>query len=126
MRSDLLDRYKNLSNKLQVNYIDPDKKPDLARAAGIRSYGSIVVQNGLKKQEAKSLSEEEITGALIRSLKSGDHTACFVTGSGEVRHRRCRAQRPLRIQDLSREEQLQDARPSLSSRSPKFPAIVPF
>ena len=81
---DLLDRYKNLSNKLHVNYIDPDKKPDLARAAGIRSYGSIVVENGLKKQEAKSLSEEEITGALIRSLKSGDRMACFVTGSGEI------------------------------------------
>ncbi|MCU1258215.1 MAG: ABC-type uncharacterized transport system involved in gliding motility auxiliary component-like [Bryobacterales bacterium] len=80
----LLDRYANLSNKLHVDYIDPDKKPDLARAAGIRTYGSIVVQNGLKKQDAKSLSEEEVTGALIRTLKSGDRTACFVTGSGEL------------------------------------------
>jgi ABC-type uncharacterized transport system involved in gliding motility auxiliary subunit len=80
----LLDRYANLSRKLHVDYIDPDKKPDLARAAGIRNYGSIVVQNGLKKQEAKSLSEEEVTGALIRTLKSGDRTACFVTGSGEI------------------------------------------
>ncbi len=80
----LLDRYSNLSNKLHVQYIDPDKKPDLARAAGIRNYGSIVVQNGAKKQEAKSLSEEEITGALIRTLKSGDRMACFVTGSGEL------------------------------------------
>jgi ABC-type uncharacterized transport system involved in gliding motility auxiliary subunit len=80
----LLDRYANISNKLHVDYIDPDKKPDLARAAGIRSYGSIVVQNGLKKQEAKTLSEEEITGALIRTLKSGDRLACFVTGSGEI------------------------------------------
>jgi ABC-type uncharacterized transport system involved in gliding motility auxiliary subunit len=81
---DLLDRYSNLSGKLHVKYIDPDKKPDLARAAGIRSYGSIVVENGLKKQEAKSLSEEEVTGAIIRTLKSGDRTACFATGSGEL------------------------------------------
>jgi ABC-type uncharacterized transport system involved in gliding motility auxiliary subunit len=80
----LLDRYSNLSTKLHVDYIDPDKKPDLARVAGIRSYGSIVVQNGLKKQEAKSLSEEEVTGALIRTLKTGDRMACFVTGSGEL------------------------------------------
>lgn len=80
----LLDRYANLSNKLHVTYIDPDKKPDLARAAGIRNYGSIVVLNGAKKEEAKAVSEEEITGALVRTVKSGDRTACFVTGSGEV------------------------------------------
>src|SRR5271170_792177 len=81
---DLLDRYANLSGKLKVNYIDPDKKPDLARMAGIKNYGSIVVENGLKKEEAKSLSEEEITGALIRTLKTITNTACFSTGSGEL------------------------------------------
>jgi ABC-type uncharacterized transport system involved in gliding motility auxiliary subunit len=81
---DLLERYSLLSSKMHVTYVDPDKKPDLARAAGIRSYGSIVVENGLKKQEAKSLSEEEVTGALIRTLKTGDRMACFATGSGEL------------------------------------------
>ena len=34
---DLLDRYSNLSPKLSVDYIDPDKKPQLAQAAGITS-----------------------------------------------------------------------------------------
>ncbi|MEO7652403.1 MAG: GldG family protein [Bryobacteraceae bacterium] len=80
---DLLDRYANLSTKLHVAYIDPDKKPQVAKAAGIRAYGSIVVDSGAKKEEAKSLTEEELTGALIRSLKSGDRNVCFVTGSGE-------------------------------------------
>src|SRR5579883_2568583 len=81
---DLLDRYANLSPKLHIVYVDPDKKPQIAKAAGIRTYGSIVVDSGTKKEEAKSLSEEEVTGALIRSLKSGQHVACFVTGSGEA------------------------------------------
>jgi ABC-type uncharacterized transport system involved in gliding motility auxiliary subunit len=81
---DLLDRYANLSGKLHVNYIDPDKKPDQARLAGVRNYGTIIVQNGLKKEEAKSLTEEEITGALIRTLKTGTRTACFASGSGEL------------------------------------------
>ncbi len=80
---DLLDRYKYLSPKLHVEYIDPDKKPQIAKTAGVRNYGTIFVDSGLKKEEAKSLTEEEITGALIRSLKSGDRNACFVTGSGE-------------------------------------------
>jgi len=81
---DLLDRYANLSNKLHVKYVDPDKQPDLARAAGIRTYGTIVVANGLRTQEAKAVTEEEITGALIRSLKTGERLACFVVGSGEL------------------------------------------
>ena len=81
---DLLDRYSNLSPKLKVVYVDPDKKPQIAKAAGVRSYGTIQIDSGTKKEEAKSLSEEEITGALIRSLKSGERNACFVTGSGEA------------------------------------------
>src|SRR5437763_6062665 len=32
---DLLGRYANLSPHLKVDYIDPDKKPQLARAAGV-------------------------------------------------------------------------------------------
>src|SRR5215469_4898037 len=35
---DLLDRYSNLSPKLHVAYIDPDKKPQLAKALGITRY----------------------------------------------------------------------------------------
>ena len=80
---DLLDRYDNLSTKLTVDYIDPDKKPQIARAAGIRSLGTIQVETGGKKEEARSLTEEEITGALIRALKTGERTVCAVSGSGE-------------------------------------------
>jgi ABC-type uncharacterized transport system involved in gliding motility auxiliary subunit len=80
---DLLDRYSNLSSKLHVVYLDPDKKPQVAKAAGIRSYGQILIDSGTKKEEAKSLTEEEVTGALIRSLKSGERNVCFVSGSGE-------------------------------------------
>ena len=80
---DLLDRYNNLSTKLQVEYIDPYKKPTVARAAGVKTEGQIFVESGTKKEEARSLSEEEITGAVIRVIKSGDRALCSVTGSGE-------------------------------------------
>jgi len=80
---DLLDRYDNLSTKLRIEYIDPYKKPQLARTMGVRTEGTIFVEVGVKREEAKSLSEEEITGALIRALKTGDRVACAVSGSGE-------------------------------------------
>src|ERR1700744_2012436 len=80
---DLLDQYANLSPKLHVVYVDPDKNPGLARAAGIRDFGTALVQVGDKKETAKSMTEEGITGAFIRDLKGTTRTVCFVTGSGE-------------------------------------------
>jgi ABC-type uncharacterized transport system involved in gliding motility auxiliary subunit len=80
---DLLDEYANLSSKIHVAYVDPDKSPELARAAGIRNFGTAVVQVGAKKEIAKDLTEEGITGAFIRDLKGTTRTVCFVTGSGE-------------------------------------------
>ena len=81
---DLLDRYANLSNKLHVKYVDPEKDPMAARAAGFRTFGTTVVSTGGRSQEAKTLTEEDITGALIRALKTTERTACFVVGSGEL------------------------------------------
>ncbi|HLZ41154.1 MAG TPA: GldG family protein [Candidatus Sulfotelmatobacter sp.] len=80
---DLLDEYANLSPKVHVDYVDPDRNPQAAREAGIRDFGTAVVQVGLKKEPAKSMTEEGITGAFIRDLKSNTRTVCFASGSGE-------------------------------------------
>src|SRR5579862_2939780 len=47
---DLLGRYASLSPKLKVDYVDPVKKPQLARAADIHQEGTIVVDTGVKKE----------------------------------------------------------------------------
>jgi ABC-type uncharacterized transport system involved in gliding motility auxiliary subunit len=74
---DLLDRYHNLNaSKVDIRYIDPEEKPDIAK---------IIIDNGVKKETAKGLTEEELTGAIIRDEKSGARGACFVEGSGEHR-----------------------------------------
>ena len=83
--TDLLDQYANLSPKVKVEYVDPDKNPQAAREAGIRNLGTAVVQIGARKEEAKSMTEEGITGAFIRDLKNTTRTVCFVEGSGEHR-----------------------------------------
>jgi ABC-type uncharacterized transport system involved in gliding motility auxiliary subunit len=80
---DLLSEYANLSPKVHVNYIDMDKEPELARQFGVRDYGTAVIQIGAKKEAAKSMTEEGITGAFIRDLKSNTRTVCFTSGSGE-------------------------------------------
>src|SRR5215475_1692106 len=69
---DTLDRYSALSPHIHVQYIDPVRKPQQARAAGYRSDSPVVVDVGAKHEAAKSLTEEEITGAMIRALKTGE------------------------------------------------------
>ncbi|MGA7168896.1 MAG: Gldg family protein, partial [Candidatus Sulfotelmatobacter sp.] len=53
---DLLDQYANLSHKVHVQYVDPDKNPQLAREEGIRNLGTAVVQIGAKKEQAKNMT----------------------------------------------------------------------
>ncbi|MBL8177011.1 MAG: GldG family protein [Bryobacterales bacterium] len=80
---DLLDRYDALSGKLNVEYVDVVKKPQVAKQYGIRNLGAVFVEVNGKREEARSLSEEEVTSALIRALKTGERRVCSVIGSGE-------------------------------------------
>jgi ABC-type uncharacterized transport system involved in gliding motility auxiliary subunit len=80
---DTLDRYSGLSPKLHVTYIDPERKPQIAKAAGYRPDSTVIVDSGTRREGAKSLTEEELTGALIRSLKSDERTVCVLSAAGE-------------------------------------------
>ncbi len=57
---DKLDLYANLSPKLHVVYVDPDKKPLVATQAGFKNLNTAIVQIGANKNEAKSISEEDL------------------------------------------------------------------
>jgi ABC-type uncharacterized transport system involved in gliding motility auxiliary subunit len=80
---DLLDRYSTLSPRIRVKFVDVEKNPQVARAAGVTKLATSFVEIGTKKEEAKSVTESEITGAIIRDLKTTARTVCFVSGSGE-------------------------------------------
>jgi ABC-type uncharacterized transport system involved in gliding motility auxiliary subunit len=107
---DQLDLYANLSNKVHVQYVDADKKPQLAREAGIKNYGTTIVQIGAKKEEAKSTTEEDITGAFIRAMKNGARTVCYITGNGEHQFDDTERSGYSRLRDLLVKEEY-DSRP---------------
>ena len=81
----LLDRYKNLSPKIKINYVDFAKDPTVARSYNVKFPGTAYVEIGGKREEAKSFTEEGITGAFIHAIKGGTKKICFVQGSGEHR-----------------------------------------
>ncbi len=80
---DLLGNYSNLSRRLSVDYVNPDRKPSLARELGYSPDTTLILTSGERRQQAKVLDEESITNALIRLLKTGSKNICFVEGHGE-------------------------------------------
>jgi len=80
---DFFGRYQRESNKLDVQYIDPDRHPDQARAFKIQSYGTTVVKSGEHQELVTSLAEQDITNAIVRVLKGAKKTIYFVEGEGE-------------------------------------------
>src|SRR5258708_26849498 len=71
---DTLDRYSSLSPKVHAKYIDPERNPQEARAAGFRSHSPVVVDIGSRRGGAKRLTEEELTAAPLPAHETGQTT----------------------------------------------------
>ena len=77
-------RYENASNRVTVQYVDPNADPALTRALNVRTEGSTIVEVGASRSEAPSTSEEDITNTIIKAIKGEVKEACFLTGHGEA------------------------------------------
>lgn len=79
----LLDNYKSLNPKFEVEYVDPDKEPTRAKQMGIRKYGTLVLNTDNRENKIEEVNEEKLTNALIKVLKEKSPTLCATTGHGE-------------------------------------------
>ncbi|HUI41630.1 MAG TPA: Gldg family protein [Terriglobia bacterium] len=79
---DLLNLYPAASHRVAVRYVDPNRDPALAKNFGVTNYGTVVVAAGNRHFNAQSSTEEGVTNALIRVLKS-QSTVYFIQGHGE-------------------------------------------
>lgn len=86
----LLDEYKTINPKFEVEYVDPDKEPSRAKAANIRKYGTLLLSMGTaengktpKESQIDDVTEEKLTNALIKLTKEKNPMLCTITGHGE-------------------------------------------
>ncbi len=80
----LLDQYAYESNgKFKYEFIDPTKDPVATTDAGITKDGTVVLYMGSSKQTAASLTEKDISSAIVRLLNPGANGVYFLTGHGE-------------------------------------------
>ncbi len=80
---DRLREYEALSDRLKVEFVDPVKNPTRAQAFDITSVPTLILQRGERRERISSVSEQDITNALIKVTREGSKTVCFVEGEGE-------------------------------------------
>lgn len=81
---ELLERYQRETDRLVVDFVDPDKEPQLVQEKGITQQGPrVIFEKGGAEAKTAELSEEGFTNALRKLLYTSSRTVYFVRGHGE-------------------------------------------
>lgn len=78
-----LDEYRYLSSQLQVEYVDPEKRPALAEQLKESALGTVVLEYEGRVQRVTSDAEQDLTNGLIKVVQGQQHKVYFVQGHGE-------------------------------------------
>jgi gliding motility-associatede transport system auxiliary component len=78
-----LDQYQYETKQLQVEYIDPEKRPALAERLKDSGLGTIVLEYDNRTQRITSDEEQDLTNALIKVVQGETHKVYFTQGHGE-------------------------------------------
>lgn len=78
-----LDQYQYESQQLQIDYVDPEKRPSIAERLKENSLGTVVFEYDGRIQRASSDEEQDLTNALIKVVQGEQHKVYFVQGHGE-------------------------------------------
>ena len=78
-----LDQYQYESKQLQVEYIDPEKRPALAERLKEATMGTVVFEYDGRVQRVSSDEEQDLTNGLIKVVQGEQHKVFFLQGHGE-------------------------------------------
>ncbi|MEZ4845739.1 MAG: GldG family protein [Bdellovibrionota bacterium] len=79
----MLDRYKAESEKIEVQFVDPDQDNILAKNNNAAS-GDILLKYGEQSHITKDLTEQGVTQAILKVVRTNTPVICFTGGHGEM------------------------------------------
>ena len=79
----LLREFQHHTDRLQVDWIDPDRDPAAVKAFDVRVAGTTVFVHGDRETKVTEISEQGVTRGLLEVMREGESTACFISGHGE-------------------------------------------
>ncbi|HQW77551.1 MAG TPA: Gldg family protein [Dokdonella sp.] len=80
---DFIARYERTKSDLTLTFIDPDADPDAMRAAGVQIDGELELKYNGRSERLRTLSEAEISSALLRLSRNHERLVAFLEGEGE-------------------------------------------
>jgi ABC-type uncharacterized transport system involved in gliding motility auxiliary subunit len=80
---DRMAEYEYLSKQISVEYVDPDKKPALARQYQIQQYGTVVFEYQGRTERVTADDEQSLTNGIIKVVTGQERKVYFVQGHGE-------------------------------------------
>jgi gliding motility-associatede transport system auxiliary component len=86
----LVDSYQQYTPRLTAVYVDPDKRPAVAKQYGVTQYDTVVFESGGQEARVRLLGPEDLdnreqlfTNALIRITRTEKKRIAFLEGHGE-------------------------------------------
>ena len=79
----LVGSYQRFKDDISLEFINPDTQPARARELGIASGGEIVIRYLDRSENIQTLSEQQLTNALLRLSRQDERWVVFLTGHGE-------------------------------------------
>ncbi len=80
---DRLREYEYASKKVATQYIDPDKKPAVARQNQIQQYNTVIFNYKGRSERITTNSEQDLTNAIIKVITGQQKKVYFTLGHGE-------------------------------------------
>ncbi|HSK10713.1 MAG TPA: Gldg family protein [Vicinamibacterales bacterium] len=78
-----LPQYEYASRQVQVEYVDPDKRPALAREMQIQSYGTVAIEYQDRIERVTGDTEQSLTNGIIKVVTGEERKVYFTQGHGE-------------------------------------------
>ena len=78
-----LSEYQYQSKQLQVDYVDPERRPELADRLKESALGTIVLEYEGRVQRVTTDAEQDLTNGLIKVVQGQTHKVFFTQGHGE-------------------------------------------
>lgn len=79
----LLKLYEYHSPRFRYTMIDPEMKPTIVKEHGIKFYGTTVVKSGDRQVKIEEGTEEKLTNAILKVIRTEHETIYVLKGHGE-------------------------------------------
>lgn len=79
----LMDGYLDLSDKIKLSFVDPDKNPSITKQYGVTTYGTVAFESGKQETKLQNPTEENVTNAILKVTRDEKKKIYFLEGHGE-------------------------------------------